>query len=71
MGRKKKKEQIDKRDFIINNLENYDKYVINSGFVKCFVNMNNNKKKKILLLDKNKNKRKKKIKYLNQKKLFI
>ena len=54
MGRKKKKEQIDKRDFIINNLENYDKYVINSGFVKCFVNMNNNKKKKILLLDKNK-----------------
>jgi len=49
MGRKKKKVQIDNRDFIINNLENYDKYVINSGFVKCFVNMNNKKKKKLLL----------------------
>ena len=49
MGRKKKKVQIDNRDFIINNLENYDKYIINSGFVKCFVNMNNKKKKKLLL----------------------
>ena len=48
-GRKVKKVEIDNRDFIINNLENYDKYVINSGFVKCFVNMNNLKKKKNLL----------------------
>ena len=49
MGRKQKKIQEDNRDFIINNLENYDKYVINSGFVKCFVNMNNKKKKKLFL----------------------
>ena len=49
MGRKYKKVQKDNRDFIINNLENYDKYVINSGFVKCFVNMNNKKKKKLFL----------------------
>ena len=49
MGRNQKEIKKDNRDFIINNLENYDKYVINSGFVKCFVNMNNKKKKKLLL----------------------
>ena len=49
MGRKQKKIKKDNRDFIINNLENYDKYVINSGFVKCFVNMNNKKRKKLFL----------------------
>lgn len=49
MGRKKKKIPKDNRDFIINNLENYDKYIINSGFVKCYVNMNSKKKKKIFL----------------------
>ena len=48
-GRNEKKIEVDNRDFIINNLENYDKYIINSGFVKCFVNMNNLKKKKSLL----------------------
>ena len=46
MGRKKKKIPKDNRDFIINNLENYDKYIINSGFVKCYVNMNSKKRKK-------------------------
>ena len=40
LGRKQKKREIDKRDFVINNLENYDKYVINNGDIKCFVNMN-------------------------------
>ena len=40
IGRKHKKIEIDKRDFVINNLENYDKYVINNGEIKCFVNMN-------------------------------
>ena len=49
MGRKYKKIEKDNRDFIINNLENYDKYIINSGFVKCFVNMNSNEKKKKIL----------------------
>ena len=48
MGRKNKRIQKDNRDFIINNLENYDKYVINSGFVKCFVNMGGTKKKGLL-----------------------
>ena len=57
-GRKEKKVEIDNRDFIINNLENYDKYVINSGFVKCFVNMNNLKKNKNLLKKNIKMKRK-------------
>ena len=46
LGRKYKNQEIDNRDFIINNLETYDKYVINSGFVKCFVNMDNLKKNK-------------------------
>ena len=49
LGRKQKKIQKDNRDFIINNLENYDKYVMNSGFVKCFVKMNSRKKKKLYL----------------------
>ena len=40
LGRKQKKIDIDNRDFVINNLENYDKYVINNGDIKCFVNMN-------------------------------
>ena len=40
LGRKQKKIEIDNRDFVINNLDNYDKYVINNGDVKCFVNMN-------------------------------
>ena len=40
LGRKQKKREIDNRDFLINNLENYDKYVINNGDIKCFVNMN-------------------------------
>ena len=39
-GRKEKISKVDKRDFLINNLENYDKYIINSGDTKCFVNMN-------------------------------
>ena len=39
-GRKQKKIEIDNRDFLINNLENYDKYIINNGDIKCFVNMN-------------------------------
>ena len=39
-GRKEKISKIDNRDFLINNLENYDKYIINSGNTKCFVNMN-------------------------------
>ena len=49
MGRYDKKIQVDNRDFIINNLENYDKYIINSGTVKCFVNMGTVKNKKIFL----------------------
>ena len=40
LGRKQKKIEIDNRDFVINNLENYDKYIMNSGDIKCFVNMN-------------------------------
>ena len=40
LGRKQKKIEIDNRDFVINNLDNYDKYVINNGDIKCFVNMN-------------------------------
>ena len=40
LGRKQRKIEKDKRDYVINNLENYDKYVINSGDIKCFVNMN-------------------------------
>ena len=40
LGRKQKKIEIDNRDFVINNLENYDKYIINNGDTKCFVNMN-------------------------------
>ena len=48
-GRDDKKIQIDNRDFIINNLENYDKYIINSGAVKCFVNMSSVKNKKFFL----------------------
>jgi hypothetical protein len=39
-GRKETKPEVDERDFLINNLENYDKYIINSGDTKCFVNMN-------------------------------
>ena len=39
-GRKEKISKVDNRDFLINNLENYDKYIINSGDTKCFVNMN-------------------------------
>ena len=49
LGRKYKNQEIDNRDFIINNLETYDKYVINSGFVKCFVNMDNLKKNKKIM----------------------
>ena len=49
MGRYDKKIQVDNRDFIINNLENYDKYIINSGTVKCFVNMGTVKNKKVFL----------------------
>ena len=40
LGRKQKKIEIDNRDFVINNLENYDKYIMNNGDIKCFVNMN-------------------------------
>jgi hypothetical protein len=40
LGRKQKKLEIDNRDFVINNLENYDKYIMNNGDIKCFVNMN-------------------------------
>ena len=40
LGRRYKKKENDNRDFFINNLENYDKYVINNGEIKCFVNMN-------------------------------
>ena len=39
-GRKEKISKVDNRDFLINNLDNYDKYIINSGDSKCFVNMN-------------------------------
>jgi len=39
-GRKEKISKVDNRDFLINNLDNYDKYIINSGDTKCFVNMN-------------------------------
>ena len=49
IGRYDKQIQVDNRDFIINNLENYDKYIINSGSVKCFVNMGNVNNKKNFL----------------------
>jgi len=39
-GRKEKISKVNNRDFLINNLDNYDKYIINSGDTKCFVNMN-------------------------------